>query len=57
MYLIFKIDLKPQFSPFQVKDNIYEPASRKSKITPEKVSKKAAEYNFHLAIISSAPYK
>lgn len=22
------IDLKPQFSPFQVKDNIYEPATR-----------------------------
>ena len=27
--IFINLDLKPQFSPFQVKDNIYEPASRK----------------------------
>lgn len=24
----YNLDMKPQFSPFQVKDNIYEPATR-----------------------------
>lgn len=29
MYMNFYgLDMKPQFSPFQVKDNIYEPATR-----------------------------
>ncbi len=50
-------DLKPQFSPFQVKDNIYEPPSRTNLVISEKATKKTAEYNYHLAIISSAPYK
>lgn len=36
------LDMKPQFSPFQVKDNIYEPATRIPNNNSEKVSKKTA---------------
>lgn len=57
MYLIFEIDQKPQFSPFQVKENCHEPGSRRYAWYIDKVGKKAIEYNFQVAIISSGPYK
>jgi hypothetical protein len=49
--------MKHQFSPFQVKNNLLEPTSLLNKNSTEKLTRKPAEYNFHLAIISSTPYK
>lgn len=51
------LDIKPQFSPLQVKEHLQEPSTRNHFYHAEKVGKKATEYNFQIAIISSAPYK
>jgi hypothetical protein len=55
--IILNKDMEPQFTPFQLKNNILEPVVRNKWWYIEKAAKKVAEYNFHLAIISSAPYK
>lgn len=50
-------DIKPSFSPFNVKEQLKEPITSTLGLKTDKTTKKGGEYNFQVAIISSNAYK